>query len=63
MISSFNALHVKYKWNNVTVFDRGLVSHDELVANAKSGLVAKAKSLGKLGEKVVFKIVRVSSIV
>jgi hypothetical protein len=39
------------------------VSHDELVANAKSGLVAKAKSLGKLDEKVVFKIVRVSSIV
>ena len=57
VISGFNVLHVKYKWINVTVFDRGLVSYDELVANAKLGLVAKAKSLGKLDEKVVFKIV------
>jgi hypothetical protein len=57
VISGFNVLHVKYKWINVTVFDRGLVSYDELVANAKLGLLAKAKSLGKLDEKVVFKIV------
>jgi hypothetical protein len=57
VIKSWNALHVKFKWYNVTVFDRGLVSYDALVANAKLGLLAKAKLLLKLEDKTVVKIV------
>jgi hypothetical protein len=57
VIKSLNALHVKFEWYNVTIFDRGLVSYDALVANAKHGLLAKAKSLIKLEDKAVVKIV------